>query len=267
MTPRKFRSLVYAHYRKAGRHDLPWRKTTDPYKILVSEIMLQQTQVDRVIPYFSRFTTRFPTIRSLSKAPLGDVLRLWQGLGYNRRAKMLHECAKKVLLSHKGKMPDTYEDLLALPGIGPYTASAVMAFAYNKPLPLIETNVRAAFIHHFFPLRDTVHDSELLSLIEEVLDRKKPREWYSALMDYGSHLKRTTGNASRRSAHHVRQSKFEGSDRQVRGAILRSLAVQPRSLAMLVRDTKHAKVRVEVQLKALMKEKMVVQKKGAYWLP
>lgn len=267
MTPSKFRSIVYTHYRKEGRHDLPWRKTTDPYRILVSEIMLQQTQVDRVIPYFKAFLKRFGTVRALAQAPLGDVLRLWQGLGYNRRAKMLHECAKAVVVSHRGRVPKTYEELLELPGIGPYTAAAVTAFAYNEAIPLIETNVRAALIHHFFPTRESVMDSELMPLVELCLDRDQPREWYSALMDYGSYLKRTKGNASRRSAHHVRQSKFEGSDRQVRGAILRALARQPLSLAGLVTETKHTKTRLMSQIDRLTKEGFLIKNRTHFLLP
>lgn len=267
MTPRKFRSIVYAHYRTEGRHDLPWRKTTDPYRILVSEIMLQQTQVDRVIPYFERFIKAFPTMRSLSKAPLGDVLRLWQGLGYNRRAKMLHECAKVVVSNHRGRLPETYDALVALPGIGPYTASAVMAFAHNAPVSLVETNVRAALIHHFFPIRGKVTDSELMPLVAAALDRKNPRTWYGALMDYGSYVKRTEGNAARRSAHHVKQSRFQGSDRQVRGAILRALSSKARTLDGLVKDTKHSKTRLSAQLERLTSEGMIVRLKGRYLLP
>ncbi len=267
MTPRKFRALVYRHYRTHGRHGLPWRKTTDPYRILVSEVMLQQTQVDRVIPYFESFLKRFPTVDALAGAPLGDVLRLWQGLGYNRRAKMLHECAKAVVQKHGGRMPRTYEELLELPGIGPYTAAAVMAFAYDTALPLIETNVRAALIHHFFSMRGKVTDSELMPLVESSMDRAHPREWYSALMDYGTYIKKSEGNAARRSAHHVKQKRFAGSDRQVRGAILRALVSHPQSLARIVKETTHSSARVSAQLAALEREVMVIRKKGAYMLP
>jgi A/G-specific adenine glycosylase len=229
--------------------------------------MLQQTQVERVVPYFSRFVKKFPTVRALATAPLGDVLRVWQGLGYNRRAKMLHECAKAVVVKHRGRMPITYEELLALPGIGPYTAAAVMTFAYDEAVPLIETNVRAALIHHFFPRKKRVHDKELQTLVFSTLDHTRPREWYSALMDYGAYLKRVEGNAARRSAHHVRQSKFEGSDRQVRGAILRALAPRPRTLTGLVKETKHTTARISAQLKRLITEGMVVKKHLYYALP
>jgi A/G-specific adenine glycosylase len=267
MTPKRFRALVYRYYEANGRHNLPWRKTADPYRILVSEVMLQQTQAGRVVPYFARFLKYYPTIRSLARAPLGDVLRLWQGLGYNRRAKMLHDCVKQVVTEHRGRMPATYRDLLVLPGIGPYTAAAVMTFAYNTPVVLIETNVRTVFIHHFFPLHSTVRDAELIPFIESTLDTKNARKWYSALMDYGAHLKRTTENAGNRSAHHVKQSKFKGSDRQVRGAILRALAPRSMDIATLVRVTGHTKSRIRAQLIRLKDEGMVSCARTHYSLP
>ena len=151
MTPKKFKDTVWKYYREHGRSDLPWRKTTDPYRILVSEVMLQQTQVERVIPYYTRFLKKFPTVRALAKAPLSQVLIAWQGLGYNRRAKMLHEAAKEVVRGHGGLFPRTALELEKLPGVGPYTAHAVAAFAYNEDGICIETNIRTAVTHHFFP--------------------------------------------------------------------------------------------------------------------
>ena len=148
---KNFRQQVWNHYRKNGRTYLPWRRTTDPYKILVSEIMLQQTQVPRVIEKYEEFLKAFPNIRALSKAPLSDVLRLWNGMGYNRRAKFLREAAKIIVERHGGRVPRDAAALRKLPSIGPYTASAVRVFAFKEPDVLIETNIRAAFIHHFFP--------------------------------------------------------------------------------------------------------------------
>lgn len=203
--------VVLSHYKKHARNHLPWRKTHDPYKILVSEMMLQQTQVDRVIPKYEAFIARFPTAKKLASATLAEVLLLWQGLGYNRRAKYLWEAAKQ--------WGET--ELEELPGVGPYTANAVRVFAYNEPRVLIETNIRAVYIHFLFPNRALVRDSELLPHIR-VPKGVEPREWYAALMDYGSYLKKTVPNPSRKSRHHVRQKKFVGSDRQIRGAILRA---------------------------------------------
>jgi A/G-specific adenine glycosylase len=184
--------------------------------------MLQQTQVERVIPFYKRFLKAFPTLRALAKSPLGDVLRLWQGLGYNRRAKMLHDAAKIVVARHSGKLPASYEELSALPGVGDYTAKAIRVFALNQPEGLIETNVRSVFLHHFFSRKKSVHDRQILQLTVVARGRMEPRRWYAALMDYGSHLKSLHPNPSRRSAHHAKQKSFRGSDREIRGAILRA---------------------------------------------
>ncbi len=230
---KEFRRIIYDNYQSAGR-PFPWRETEDPYAILVSEIMLQQTQTDRVVPKYLAFLEMFPDFPALANAPLNDVLMMWQGLGYNRRGKALRDIAQMVVERFGGVLPDKYDDLLGLPGIGPYTAGAVCAFAFNQPVVFMDTNIRRVFIHFFFPDQEKVKDKEIELIVEQTLDRKQPREWYSALMDYGalfkkkgSRQKRGGGegevNPNRRSAHYTRQSKFEGSDRQIRGAILREL--------------------------------------------
>lgn len=219
----EFKKIVWDFYHKEGRHDLPWRKTKNPYKILVSEIMLQQTQVARVVEKYSLFLKTFPTISALANAPLAQVLIVWQGMGYNRRALALHRLAKEIITSHKGKIPHTRTELEALTGIGPYTAGAIRAFAFNEPEVFIETNIRRVFIHHFFPRTLSVSDKEILPLVEKTLDTKNPREWYFALMDYGAHLPKITKNPNKKSAHYVKQKKFEGSHRQLRGRVLKYL--------------------------------------------
>lgn len=212
------------HWRTHGRHDLPWRQTTDPYAILVSEVMLQQTQVERAIPYFRGFLARFPTFAVLARARTATVLTAWQGLGYNRRALMLQRCARAVCAEHTGCLPRDYDALRALPGVGPYTAGAVLAFAFNEPHPIIETNIRRVYLHHFFPRRFDVPDSRILPLVVSHLSLViSPRDWFGALMDYGTHLASTLANPNRRSRHYSRQSTFEGSDRQLRGRILKAL--------------------------------------------
>ncbi|MEK6794327.1 MAG: A/G-specific adenine glycosylase, partial [Spirochaetota bacterium] len=143
---RRFRTTVYRYF-LAHKRDLPWRHTHDPYRILVSEIMLQQTQIPRVIEKYGQFIHRFGTIRSLAKAPLSTCLTAWQGLGYNRRAVFLHRLAKEVVRAHSGEIPRSVEALETLPGIGHYTARAVCAFAFNIPSVFIETNIRSVFIH------------------------------------------------------------------------------------------------------------------------
>jgi A/G-specific adenine glycosylase len=186
-------------------------------------MMLQQTQVPRVTPKYKAFIKRFPTIRALAKAPLSEVLKEWSGLGYNRRAKYLHEAAKQLMLSSRGRAKIASADLNMLRGVGPYTRNAVRVFAFNEPLVLLETNIRTAFIHHFFPRKKNVTDKELLPLITRAAKGQDPREWHWALMDYGAYLKRTGVRNNQKSAHYVKQSKFEGSLRQIRGAVLRSL--------------------------------------------
>jgi len=216
---RLFRGLILAHYRAHGR-DLPWRQTTDPYRILVSEIMLQQTQVERVAVKYREFLERFPDFESLAHAPKSEVLLAWQGLGYNRRAIALQGAAQRVVEEYGGRLPADIETLATFPGIGKATAAAICAYAFNMPVVYIETNIRRIFIHFFFQDREGVRDDEILPLVERALDRENPREWYSALMDYGTVLKKRTTNPNRRSASYTRQSRFEGSDRQVRGRIL-----------------------------------------------
>jgi len=261
----KVRRAVFSYYRTHGRHDLPWRQTEDPYRILVSEIMLQQTQVNRVIPKYTVFIRRFPTVRVLAKASLRDVLVLWHGLGYNRRARALHEAAKYVVEHYKGKVPSTYEDLLKLPGVGPYTAGAVCVFSANASVPLLETNVRTVLFHHVLQGGRKATDKELMDLAEQCMDRKRSREWHWALMDYGSYLKGKGVRTNMRSAHYVRQSKFKGSDREVRGAIVRFLTSTHRATENdIVRCTGYERARVRGQLKKLKEEKLL-RSEGASW--
>ncbi len=218
----QFQFFIWQFYKEQGR-PFAWRETKNPYHILVSEIMLQQTQTHRVAPKYELFISEFPDFQSLAQAGLRDLLSAWQGLGYNRRALALQKTAQKVMNEFGGQLPDDPEVLVTFSGIGPNTAGSICAFAFNKPVVFIETNIRTVFIHLFFKDRDEVHDKELLPLIEQTLDYENPREWYYALMDYGVFLKKQLPNPSRKSKHHTKQSKFEGSDRQIRGMILRLL--------------------------------------------
>ena len=219
-TVRRFRELVRAYYRENGRK-LPWRETMDPYAILVSEIMLQQTQVDRVIGKYKEFMSVFPDISDLASASVEDVLRVWQGMGYNRRALSLHALATIIIEKHQGLIPNRMEDLVQLPGIGNATASDILVFAFNKPAIVVETNIRALFIYLFFNESEIVSDLKIHHLVEKTMDRKCPRDWYNGLMDIGSCVKRLYGNPARRSSHYTKQSSFEGSNRQMRSRVLR----------------------------------------------
>lgn len=256
-----FRAIVFNHY-SAHARSMPWRTNTDPYHVLVSEMMLQQTQVNRVTPKFLEFIERFPTVQDLASASLQEVLKLWSGLGYNRRAKYLHEAARMVVSDFGGKVPNILKELVYLPGIGPNTAGAVMAYAYNQPVLFIETNIRTVYIHHFFHDRGNVDDKEILTVLAETMSKENPREWYWALMDYGSHLKAKHPNPSRKSKHHSVQSRFEGSTRQLRGRVLKLLIENSRSEAELlesVNDSRLLKI-----LDTLEHEKLINKQNGIY---
>ncbi|MBS9778134.1 MAG: A/G-specific adenine glycosylase [Gammaproteobacteria bacterium] len=225
----QFYDTIVTYYREHGRHTLPWRIDMSPYKVLVSEIMLQQTQVERVIPFFERWMTEFPTWKDLAHAQQSRVLTLWKGLGYNSRALRLQKLAQIVTTEYNQQLPHDFKELCALPGIGNYTAAAVRAFAFNLYSPLIETNVRRVFIHHFFSDQENVKDCDILHIINEIGEVENPRLWYAALMDYGSTLPKVIKtNPNRKSKHYSKQSKFEGSNRQIRGAILDILLKAPK---------------------------------------
>lgn len=223
---KQFQKTVWNYYKTSARHNLPWRTKINPYRIWISEVMLQQTQVDRVVNFFNTWMKSFPTIAKLAQASQIELLKHWKGLGYNSRAIRLKQTAQIIVNNNKGIFPSDYQQLQKLPGIGPYTAGAILAFAYNQPVTIIETNIRRVFIHHFFSDRNDVGDDEILQLVEKTIDIKNPKEWYWALMDYGSFLGRTLNikgkkyNPNVQSKHYTKQSKFAGSDRQIRGKIL-----------------------------------------------
>ncbi len=260
-----FRAQIWAFYGHSGRK-LPWRNTRNPYKVLVSEVMLQQTQVARVLEKYVEFLRKFPTVISLTNAPLSDVLRVWQGMGYNRRARYLHDTARKIVSEHGGRIPKTQTELVALPGIGPYTARAILAFAYNEPHAFIETNIRRVFIYNFFKNKKNISDKEIFPLIEQTLDKENPREWYYALMDYGSHLpKIVRSNPNKKSKHYLRQKAFEGSLRELRGKIIRELARKSLTFAQLYRICGNDN-RTKDTLSALLKEGLIKQHKTRFEL-
>ena len=259
---REFRERVYDYYRSHGR-DLPWRNTDDPYRILVSEIMLQQTQVARVIGKYEGFIRTFPDIESVACAPLRDILTLWQGLGYNRRALALKRAAQIVVAHYGGRIPSSIESLKALPGIGGVTAHAIRVFAFSQPTVFVETNIRTVFIHHFFRNSADVEDGEILPLVAQTLDPENPRIWYYALMDYGVALKKRHGNPSRRSARYRRQAQFEGSNRQIRGMILQALLkTAGLSEDMLVKRVPFGAEAVKRGLKQLEREGLILEQGG-----
>ena len=261
-----FRKRIYDHYDKHGR-SLPWRKTRDPYAVLVSEIMLQQTQVERVIEKYREFLAAFPDFPTLAKAPLPKLLSIWSGMGYNRRALSLKKLAQVVVAEHRGRLPSDPEVLVKLPGIGPYTAGAIAAFAFNQPVTFMDTNIRRVYIHEFLHDRSNIHDDDLVPLVTLTVDTKNPRKWYNALMDYGSMLKKEQVNPNKRSAHYTRQSPFENSNRQVRGNILKTLVRGAAfTAARIAEETGMDAARVKNNLEQLVQEGFIVKKRDRYFI-
>lgn len=255
----RFKAFIWDFYTQ-NRREFPWRNTQDPYAIVVSEIMLQQTQTHRVCDKYLAFMSMFPDFQSLAASSLYDVLSAWQGLGYNRRGKYLHQIASKVVQEFQGILPDSPEILITFPGIGAATASSICAFAFNKPTVFIETNIRAVFIDQFFKDCIDISDKELLPLIAATVDQDNPREWYYALMDYGVFLKQNGKNPNLKSKHYVKQSRFEGSDRQIRGAVIRLLLEKKflsRSEVYSLRPAADT-IRIDVIIDQLVRESFIV---------
>ncbi len=265
-----FQNKIWSFYH-AGKREFAWRGISDPYAVLVSEMMLQQTQTQRVVPKYEEWMKAFPTARSLAEASLSEVLSHWVGLGYNRRALFLQKACQAVCSEYNEVFPQSQEALQKLPGIGPYTAGAVSTFAFNQPNVFIETNIRSVYIHFFFSdalLNDEtkkIDDRDIAPLVEVTLDRSNPREWYYALMDYGADLKKKVVNPSRKSRQYTRQSRFEGSLRQARGAILRQLSQkESASLAAIAKYEDIDLARLERAADKLLAEHLITGKGGIY---
>ena len=240
MTIAEFEKKILSWYRK-NRRDLPWRNTKDPYKILVSEVMLQQTQVSRVLTKYPEFLQAFPTLKALAKAPQRKLLKVWSGLGYWRRALFLQRACAIILKQHKGIFPKDPKLLERLPGIGRYTARALSCFAFDTTGAFLDTNIRRVYIHFFFPKRKNVSDKQILQVAQKApypvwYGRTKqgisPREWHYALFDYGA-LVLKDKKINRQSKHYAKQKKFAGSFRSFRTKIMRFLLEQPDQKAAL----------------------------------
>ncbi len=258
-----FQTKIYTYYYQCGR-TFVWRETKDPYHILLSEIMLQQTQTSRVTKYYNNFIKAYPHLSDLAAAPQSKVLQLWQGLGYNRRALNLHKAVQQINSQFDGLVPEKKDDLVSLPGIGDATAGAILCYAFNTPTAFIETNIRTVYIHEFFPSNTTVSDNEILPLVEQTLDRINPREWFYALTDYGVFLKSTIGNISTRSKLYTKQSKFEGSNRQKRSRILKALLTTSLSLEQISSITGISSDEISKPIKELENELFIKKEKGKY---
>lgn len=265
-TVAEFQSMILDFYRQEGR-SFPWRETRDPYAILVSELMLQQTQTERVVPKYLAWLEAFPTAADLAAAPFPQVLAAWSGLGYNRRAGYLQSACRQVMQELGGVFPSTAKELQRLKGVGAYTAGAVAAFAFNRPEVFIETNIRSVYLFFFYPDQEKVSDAQLMPLIQATVYHQDPRRWYYALMDYGAALKKSTANPNRRSHHYSRQSRFEGSLRQARGAIVRQLSLggnRPQALEDLAAGAGIDLYRMQGAAESLVSEGMIMQRGNLY---
>ena len=271
-SPAMFRRRVLSWYRRSGR-DLPWRRTRDPYRILVSEVMLQQTQVARVLPAYRRFLRRFPTLRALGGATLGEVLREWSGLGYNRRARDLHRIARM-----RSSLPRSVAELDALPGVGAYTASAVACFAYDDATAFADTNIRRVLGRAI--LGRVATDREAVALDARFGSRRATARWHHALMDIGATIclakrprcevcpiRAICGFEGVDRSSPRKQSPFGASDRRVRGAIVRHLALSTRGAKLETLRTRINDPRVPRLVRALEREGLVEVSSGSVRLP
>lgn len=265
LTPARFRQIIFGLYETSAR-SFPWRDTRDPYHILVSEVMLQQTQTSRVERRYPEFLKKFPTVQKLARAPQGQVLAMWEGMGYYRRARNLRQAAIALCERFAGEVPEDTESLRSLPGIGEYTAAAVRAFAFNKPSSMIETNIRAVYLYAWYPNRVGITDRELLERIEATMDRKRCRDWFYALMDFGVELKKARPRIHERGKHHVKQSAFEGSDRQLAARVLKAVvaAKSPIPISALDVGAYADPSRVAKAIERLARDKLVVKTRRGY---
>lgn len=267
MTTTEFQAIVW-QFAQTNSRSMPWRDNTDPYYILVSEIMLQQTQAQRVIPKFTAFIKVFSDVRSLANAPLAEVLNLWSGLGYNRRAKYLLLAARKIIEEFDDKIPATKAELTGLAGIGEATAGAILVYGFNQPAVFIETNIRTVYFKYFFNdqlPRDKISDKRLAEKVRQTLDQTNPRRWYWALMDYGAWLKQNSHSTLRMSAHYKKQPPLVGSLRETRGRIIKAMLQQNLTQTQL-KQAVGMDERFNVALRALVKEGLIKKHGRRYGL-
>ncbi|NHK30693.1 MAG: Fe-S cluster assembly protein HesB [Asgard group archaeon] len=258
---REFQEKIF-NWWKENKRDLPWRKTTNPYHIMVSEVMLQQTQVTRTIKKYLEFLQKFPTIDSLASASPAEVLTLWSGLGYNRRALWLQQAAQQII--EKGNFPETPEELEKLKGIGPYTARSILIFAMNEDCPTVDTNIRRILIAEELA-EESTQEKELYKIAEKLIPKGKSRDWHNALMDYGS-LELTAAKTGIKPK--AKQKKFSKSKRYYRGKIVKILIKKQRQTKnQLLKECKVEEKEIDEILKSLVKDDLIVKRSDHYILP
>ena len=256
---KRFQQKVFSFYKRYGR-ELPWRNTTDPYQILVSELMLQQTQVPRVVPYYEQWIARWPTLDALASASRADILKAWMGLGYNNRAVHLHQAVQKITAEFDGDVIAAMKQYKEIPGVGLYTAHAVQIFSTNANLVTVDTNIRRIFIAEFHFAED-LSTSELWAVAEQCLPPGRSREWHNALMDYGALLQTAKKTGIRPTS---QQSQFDGSDRQLRAAVLRFLLSGPSSFDAIHRTVGGAQRRLKKILGKMVDEGLLMLQNTYY---
>jgi A/G-specific adenine glycosylase len=264
---KEFQTFIFSWWKK-NRRELPWRRTHDPYRILVSEVMLQQTQVSRVLPKYEEFLMLFPDVTALARATPASVLRAWKGMGYNRRALYLQKTAQTVITVYKGEFPKRESELLKLPGLGMYTTRAIMVFAYKQDVAMVDTNIRQIITHYFF-----AGVPQTPKIIQEFADTLVPKgkswEWHQALMDYGALA--MPALRPRRKPTDKKSIPFRETNRFYRGRIIDCLRERAMDEAQLVKDmsARYDKPEdfVEVIIERLIDDGLVVKKKNILSLP
>jgi len=265
MNKKLFQKEIWDYYKNHGR-ELPWRNEDDPYKVFISEIMLQQTQVVRVLKKYPEFIKTFPTFKALASAKFSDVFLVWQGMGYNRRAKFIKQTAEIVMRDFNGILPKNREILKKFPGIGEGTSGSLVAFLYNEPVCFVETNIRRVIIHFFFKNKNNIKEREILKKIKETIDKSRPREWYYALMDYGSMLpEREKTNVNKKGKIYKKQTPFVGSRRQLRGSILQFLLKNKASkISDIIYGCRTTDHDIKEIVDGLYKERLIEKNKNRY---
>jgi A/G-specific adenine glycosylase len=216
---------------KTHRRDLPWRHTHDPYAIYVSEVMLQQTQVSRVIEKYQEFLSAFPTVQTLYASPLSDILKIWKGLGYNRRAGYLKQTIDAIVKQYKGVFPKKDTELLQMKGLGIYTARAICIFAYKQDIAAVDTNIRQIISHYFFhDIQPSVKDIQTVA--DQLVPKGKSWEWHQALMDYGALEMKGVKDKIKKKRNHI--TPFHKTDRYFRGRIVDLLREEKRERAEII---------------------------------
>ena len=258
-----FQDFIYSFYRR-NKRNFPFRENLTPYKVVVSEIMLQQTQTNRVSEKFLEFIDKFPDFKSLASASVEELLSVWQGLGYNRRALALKKIAQKIVNDYNGKVPKDLKSLEALPQIGHNTASSILTFTYNIPTYFIETNIRRVYIYFFFPGRSKIDDKEIMDIVKTSVDQNNPRDWYYALMDFGVMLKKAHPELNKRSVHYRKQSNFDGSTRQIRGKLLKLLLKTPLPRNEIFDKLDYDNNKIDKILKMLVKEGFIQKEQDMF---